>query len=527
MAIARPVYPRWFWLAVSLSAFVASPLLFLLIRLASPPGAKWELISRNLLGDYAINTLGVLGIALPLTAAMGIASAWLMAFYDFRARKWLEVLFILPLTIPAYLMAISQSQIFGYGGLIPSWFGHLGAEGVKNVDIMNLPGLAIVYSLALYPYVYIPVRLALQGNLSGILEASRSLGSSSSKVFFRIALPLCRPAIAGGLLLAAMEILNDYGAAKYFGINTFSTGIFTSWFSLKDLPSAIRLSGILLLVVAAILLGERLLRGKASFAGAPAKPASRKVAGPLTLAFTLMLIILLPGLGFILPMAQIIPDAISNWEAITEPGFSTMAFRSFLLAFAGATAIVLIAYGILFARRINKSRLLQTVSSASALGYAVPGAVLAVAVGYFSNEIDRLLGLQVLAASAGAIVFAYMVRFMAIGYNTIDSGMEGIHRRTEMAAFSLGQSPWKTLRRVNFPISRNLLAGVFILCFVDIVKELPLTYILRPFNFNTFATKTFDYASDEMLAKASVPALFIILLSLIPVVYLVRKMRRS
>jgi iron(III) transport system permease protein len=322
-----------------------------------------------------------------------------------------------------------------------------------------------------------------------------------------------------------MEILNDYGAAKYFGINTFSTGIFTSWFSLKDLPSAIRLSGFLLLFVGLIFLGERLVRGRASFAGSPMRPATRKTAQTKTVAFTISLLIIMPGLGFILPMIQLIPDAIKNISFIAENDFLDMARNSFFLAVSGSTAIVIAAYGILFAKRINTSPSLQVFAGISALGYAVPGAVLAVAIGYYSNQLDNFIGIHFIAASAGTIVFAYMVRFMAIGYNTIDSGMEGIQRRTEMASFSLGQSPLKTLRRVNLPISGNILGGAFILCFIDIVKELPLTYILRPFNFNTFATKAFDYASDEMLAKASVPALFIILLSLVPVVFLERKMR--
>lgn len=519
-------YPIWAGISILLIACLFLPLLILLTFFFIPGGEAWASILEYSLPGQISNTILLLCMVVPASIAIGTWLAWLVSVYDFRSRKILEWALILPLTFPTYIMAFTQAQMFSYGGLLSKVSKLAGAEKAWHFDILNLPGLALVLTFSLYPYVYLPVRLAFRAGIGPYLESARMLGKNNNATFFRIAAPLARPAIIGGAFLVAMEVLNDYGAVKYYGISTLTTGIFSAWFSSNDLTSAIRIALFLLIFVLIAIGTERLLRKNKRFISArkQSPPFRESLNGSKRIVYPAVALSLL-FIAFILPLYQVITDAFKNLDLINSKQFIEMSINSLLLAFSGAIIVIILSFIVIFGQRINDNKLLNLLSRSFAIGYALPGAVIAVAVMLISSRIDDALGSYLIGGSIAGLLFAFTVRFIAIGYNNLSSGFERQAKNSENAALSLGQSPSKTLFKVNIPISKRILLAAFILAFVDMAKELPLTLILRPFNFHTFSTKAFEYASDEMLAKAALPSLFIILLGALPVILLNRSLR--
>ncbi len=505
-------------------ALVAIPLVFILVNLFNPSTDAWEHIVNTVLSDYIINSLKlVVGVAL-LTLLIGVSTAWLVANYNFPARKWFNWMLILPLTIPSYIIAYTYVGIFEFTGPVFSLFDTATARSLY-FDIMTPGWLTVLLALVLYPYVYVAAKAAFAMQSAGYIEAAQSLGVSKRKAFFKVALPLARPAIIGGVLLVIMEVLNDYGAAKYFGVNTFTTGIFKTWFSLQDIGAAIKLAAILLVVVFTFVALERLQRGKAQYTeGSRSKPLARKpLAGGK--AWGAFFVCLLPLLfGFFIPVAQLLNWSIGTAGKVIDSEFIGMTVNSFLLALSAAAAIVCIAILIIYTHRINKGKLGFWFSRISVIGYAIPGAIIAVGVMVPFAFIDRSLGQLVLTGTVTALLFAYVVRFLAVGYNPIDGGFQKLGRHLDESAQSLGSSSWRVLLKVNLPLLKTALFGAAILVFVDVLKELPLTLILRPFNFDTLATYTFELASDENLAESANSALIIIATGIIPIYLLNRLM---
>ncbi|KEO73181.1 ABC transporter permease [Anditalea andensis] len=529
---------RWAGAAVVILLLVTIPVLTILLQLFEPPGDSWYHLKENLLLTLFSNTLLLLSGVSLFTFLLGVSTAWLVSNYNFPGRRYFEWLLILPLGFPAYIMAYTYTGIFDYAGPIHSFFRNHLAINIKGslIDIMNLPGAVFILSITLFPYVFLISRSSFLQQSKTLQEASSLLGSHRWRTFIRIALPMARPAIVGGIALASMEVLNDYGTVKYFGVNTFTTGIFRAWFSMGDATTAIYLSAILMMVVFTILYLESLQRGNRQFGNANAltKPLVRVTPNVKKqfLYTTFCTIIFL--VSFLIPLAQIVYWVILTYEKVINKDFFLLIYRSFSLAAGTGLAVVILSVVLLYALRLSPFKWMKNITKIATLGYAIPGAVIAVGIMIPILGFDRWLAGQfspgtlglILSGSLFGLIFAYIVRFMAVGYNPIDAGFQKIGLHVNEASRLLGSGPTRTLWRVDLPLIKPSLFSGILLVFVDVLKELPLTLILRPFNYHTLATKAFDMATNEMIAESANAALIIILTGIIPIIFLNRMIRR-
>ncbi|MBK6266982.1 iron ABC transporter permease [Marivirga sp. S37H4] len=498
----------------------------------------WNHLLETVLSDYILNSIGLVIVVSILTLLTGISTAWIVSTCEIPFRKHFEWILILPLAIPTYIAAYTYAGIFDYAGPIQSFFRNIGWIEIAYIDIMNFWGVAVVMSLVLFPYVYVVARSSFMNQSSTLLEASRILGSSSWRTFFKIALPISRPAIIGGVSLVVMEVLNDYGAVKYYGVSTFTTGIFRAWFSLGDPNAAINLSGLLMLFILLLLSLERWQRGKTKFdegakIGRKLKRYQLK-SWKKALAWTVCFIPLF--LGFIAPVFQLIIWSVQTIQSVFNTDFFLMMLHSFGLALLAAALCVLFSVIILYAVKIHQNKTFNILAKIASLGYSIPGAVIAIGImipllgldkqliQIWKNHFDSNIGL-IFSSTLFALTFAYIVRFLTVSLNPIEAAFKKTGTGIDEAAHSLGAGSMKTLWRINIPLIRSALFSGGILVFVDILKELPLTLILRPFNFHTLATKAYELASDEMVAESATPSLIIILIGIVPIIILNRLMK--
>ena len=522
---------KWTGGAIVILLLVFTPVFTILVKLFDPPGEHWGHIVSNLLWGYFSNSfILLLGVGF-FTFLIGVSMAWLVSIYDFPGRKYFEWLLILPLAFPAYMMGYSYVGILEYTGPVQAFLrNHFDIHFTGPVvDIMNMPGAIFILSISLFPYVYVICRASFSTQSHVFQEAALLLGSNRWRVFTKVALPMARPAIAGGLALVGMEVLNDYGTVKYFGVDTFTSGIFRAWFSFGDVSTAIYLSGILTLIVLVLLLLENLQRGKRNWtAREGSKPGVRLVPQRkiTSWAFSgICFFVLL--ISFMFPLAQLFYWVGLTWREVINSEFIILIVRSFSLAAGTAVAIAAISVFLLYTVRLSPLKWTRHITRGAALGYAIPGAVIAVGVMIPAIRVDRFfiwitsgtVGL-ILSGSVIILVFAYIVRFMAVGYNAIDAGFQKTGAAVNEVARSLGASPIRTLWKIDLPLIKNSIAGAVLLAFVDIMKELPLTLILRPFNFHTLATKAFDMATNEMIAESANASLIVVLTGVIPIIML-------
>lgn len=533
----RRKYNRWSVLAIVLVALIGTPILTILFTLLEGPGKNWQHLAQTVLTDYILNSLLlVLGVGI-FSLLLGISSAWLVSTCEFPGRKFFQWALILPLALPTYIIAYVYAGITSYTGplqsLLRDSFGFSSAEA--SIDIMNIWGVIFVMSMVLYPYIYVISRSSFLSQSRTLLESSRILGSGSWKTFFRIALPVSRPAFMGGLMLVLMEVLNDYGAVKYYGISTFTTGIFRAWFSLGDANAAIYLSALLMLFIFGLIALERRQRGKARYDSGestprPIRPYSLSKS-QATLAF---LVCSIPFfLGFAIPVLQLLYWAYQTAGKVMDDRFFTLIANSFTLAALAAAICVVVSVLLIFATLINRARLVRGLSKVALLGYSIPGAVIAVGImiplisldqeliGFLQQSFSYSGGL-LLSGSIIGLLFAYMVRFLAVSFNPIEAETKKISPFLIEAARSMGMAPWKALLKVKIPLLRNGLLSASLLVFVDVLKELPLTLILRPFNYHTLATKAYELAGDELIAESANAALIIIATGILPILLLNR-----
>lgn len=529
---------NWAGFACLVLLLVATPILTIILKLFDTPGTHWEYISSRLYSVYLSGTLLILlGVAV-CTFIIGVGMAWLVSAYDFPGRKELEWLLILPLAFPSYMMAYAYVGILEYTGPVHSFIRELTGWQITGplIDIMNTPGAVFIFSMSLFPYVYVVCRTSFISRSREVQEAAFLLGSSPLQTFFRIALPLARPAIAGGIALASMEVLNDYGTVKYFGLDTFTTGIFRAWFSFGDLNTGVRLAAMLTILVMVLIWLEHKSRGNRGWV-----TRSTSSSPPLRtqLKGTGLVLGGLAGLtalciSFIFPLAQLVYWVIQTAHKIINHDFWILVLRSFSLAAFTSALIVILATILLYALRLSTFSWIRYVTGIASLGYAIPGAVIAVGVMSPTIGLDKWLlkmnggtGGLLLSSTVFMLIFAYCVRFMAVGYNAIDAGFQKTGKHVNEAARTLGRNSWNTLWKVDLPIVKNSIAAGLLLTFVDVIKELPLTLILRPFNFHTLATKAFDMATNEQVPEAANASLIVILTGVIPIILLNRIIRNK
>ncbi len=500
-------------------------------------GDTWRHLLDTVLTDYVVNSLLLcLGVGLGV-GAMGTGAAWLVALNEFPGRRVAEWALLLPMAMPAYVLAYTYTDFLQFVGPVQSFlresFGWR-KDDYWFPDVRSLSGAIVLFSCVLYPYVYLLVRTAFLERAGGAVEAARMLGLTPSQAVRRVLLPLARPAIAAGIALALMETLADYGTVAYFALPTFTTGIYRAWFSLGDRIAAAQLAACLLGFVLLLVTMEHISRGRARYHdGSQRRRAFRQpLRGGQALLAQLGCAIPVV-IGFVLPAVLLFKLALAEGDAQFGSRFFLLARNSFVLAAVAATLAALLALLLAYAAR-NREWLPRLASRLVGLGYAVPGSVIAVGVLIPVTRLDQQLAIWweqlsgvnpglILTGGIAALVYAYLARFLAIALQTMEAGFAQVTPSMEAAARSLGCGPGQTLRRVHLPLLRGSLLTAALLVFVDVMKELPATLVMRPFNFDTLATQTYTLAADERLAEASSAALAIVAVGLVPIILLARQ----
>jgi iron(III) transport system permease protein len=511
--------------------------------LSGGTGATWSHLASTVLGEYVGNTFILcLGVGLGV-ASIGVTTAWLTAMHDFPGRRFFEWALVLPLAVPAYVMAYVYTDFLQFVGPLQTALRKLFGWRAGDYwfpDVRTVGGAVAMFTFVLYPYVYMLARTAFLERASGILEAGRSLGLTPWSAFFRLSLPLARPALVAGTALALMETLADYGTVSYFAVQTFTTGIYRAWFSLGDRLAAAQLSAALLSFVVLVLVLERYSRGRARFHNTSRhhRPSASQRLGPVARWAACLACFMPLLLGFLLPAGLLLRMALTEGDAQFGARFLHLARNSFLLASVTSVLAVVLAILLAYAARLTCARLPHALNRLVGLGYAVPGSVIAVGVLIPVTRLDNWLAgviAQVWGATPGllltggvaALVYAYLTRFLSVALQTVETGLGKITASMDDAARSLGAGRWASLRRVHVPIMRGSLLSAALLVFVDVMKELPATLVMRPFNFDTLATQAYTLASDERLAEASTSALTIVVVGLLPMIVLSRQIARQ
>ena len=525
-----------------LAFIVALPVLIIVASVfGSGSGATWGHLWNTVLADYVVNSLVLmLGVG-TLTLILGVPAAWYTAVCEFPGRRLFIWLLPLPLAFPAYIIAYTYTGLLDYPGPVQSFIRDITGWGHGDYwfpPIRSLGGAIVMLGLVLYPYVFLLARAAFLERSAATLEVSRTLGYGVRQSFFRLAIPLARPAIATGVSLALMETLADYGTVQYFGVSTFTTGIFRTFYGFDDITAASQLSAALLLFVVLLIFMERYSRRRARYdAGGPARHEHRirLTGGHAVWAWVSCTVPVL--LGFVLPGAVLLKWAVYDaaWDGSS---FLALIWNSFYLALLAAVIAVACALVLGYARRNRNTKLVRVSLGVSGLGYAIPGAIVAIGVIVPLAWLDhRLIDLVnsvtggqiglVLSGSIVALLFAYTVRFLAISLGAVQSGLDKIKPSLDHATRSLGRKPIQVLAEIHVPLMRSTVLTALLIVFVDVMKELPATLILRPFDFNTLAVRAYELASDERLADAAVPSIMIVLVGVVPVILLSRTISRG
>jgi iron(III) transport system permease protein len=535
--------PAWAWASFLVAACIAAPLLAVAVTAATRPGASFLHIATTTLPEMLANSaLLVLLVAL-MAGSAGAISAWIVSTCEFRFRRVLEVALLLPLAMPAYLNGYVYTWLFDVAGPVQQGFRDL--TGLRfgeywAPEIRSLPGAALMLAMVLYPYVYLLCRAAFLQQSVCLVEASRTLGHGLPRTFLHVALPLARPALAAGIALALMETLADFGTVQHFGVRTFTTGIYEAWFGMDDRGAAAQLSVALLGCVFLLLALERISRGDRRFHPTTTRHPPLR-AHPLH-GWREAAAILACGapvlLGFGVPAGALAWLAVTSGDPLAPQRFLPFALNSLTLSGITAAIAVAIAALMAWAARMHPSPARVMANRIAAMGYALPGSVIAVGTlvpfGLFDNALDAFMrerfgvstGL-LLSGTMAALVFAYLVRFLAVALSSVESGLARLKPSLFAAARVLGRTPGQAVREVELPLARGALLTAAVLVFVDTMKELPATLIVRPFDLDTLAVRVYNLASDERLAEASTAALLIVLVGLLPVAALTRAMRRQ
>jgi len=527
-----------------IALLVSIPILTILFNIFIPAGEVWAHLASTVLPDYIRNSLWLMiGVGTGVFL-IGVGTAWLVTMCEFPGRRIFDWALILPMAVPAYLMAYTYTDFLSIAGPVQSLLREITGWSVGDYwfpAIRSLPGAVMVMSFVFYPYVYMLSRTAFLEQSVSLMEASRSLGATPFESFWRVALPLARPSIAGGMALALMETLNDFGTVDYFGIQTFTTGIYRTWFGLGEPVAAAQLSGFLLLFILFLILLERWSRSRINY-----RQDGRGRYRQLNIyqlrswkrwgAFAACLIPLV--IGFLTPFMLLVEMTISYFDVAIDSRFFRFGLNTLLVGTTAGLVALLIALIMAYGLRLNPTLTTRIATRIGSMGYAIPGSVIAVGIlipfGLFDNALDSWMrstfgvstGL-ILSGTVAALIFAYVVRFLAVSFTTVEASLTKITPSMDEAAEGMGYSFSKILRKVHMPMMSRSLFAAIMLVFVDVIKELPATLIVRPFNFDTLAVQVYRLASDERLAESSGAALAIVLVGIVPVIMLSRAMNRD
>ncbi|MGB3292982.1 MAG: iron ABC transporter permease [Phormidesmis sp.] len=518
------------------AALVFLPVLVVLGSVFTDVGEIWAHLAGTVLATYIINSLVLMvGVAIGVSV-IGVGTAWLVTMCQFPGARIFEWALLLPLAAPAYLLAYTYTDWLEYFGPVQTGlrtaFGWQSATDYWFPNVRSIWGAIAMFTLTLYPYVYMLARVAFLEQSVCTLEASRSLGCGPWRSFAKVAVPLARPAIIAGLSLALMETLNDFGTVQYFSVSTFTTGIYRTWFGMGERIAAAQLSAMLMLFILALILLERWSRQQAQYYQANSKqtPTLYRL-GAVRGALSTLACLAPISLGLLIPGWLLAQMVSKNLEGLLSNRFVELASNSLTVAGLTAAIALLLSLVLAYGQRLDGSRPIRLGVRLAAMGYGIPGAVIAVGILIPVTRLDNAIARWVTAAfgsSPGllisgtitALVFAYLVRFLAVALSSVESGLAKIRPNLDDAARSLGYSPTRTLVKVHTPLMTSSLLTALMLVFVDVMKELPATLVMRPFNFDTLAVRVYQYASDERLVEAAAPALTILLVGLLPVIVL-------
>lgn len=499
-----------------------------------------EHLAQTVLPRYTLATLQLVVLVALGTMAIGTSAAWLVTMTRFPGVRLFEIALALPLAFPAYVLAYAYTDLLDHPGIVQTTLRDITGWGPRDYwfpEVRSLPGAAIMLILVLYPYVYLLARAAFLQQSATAYLAARALGTSAWSAFFRVSLPMARPAIAAGTLLAVMETIADFGTVAYFGVQTFATGIYQAWFSIADRGGAAQLACGLLAFALLIAVLERMQRGAARHHStgarfermAPSELSGRRAVGAILLCGLPVLF------GFVIPVIALTEMAMGSEQDLLSPRY--LGFIQNSITLAGIAALVTVAAAVLIAfyQRLQPGRISTGAAQIARIGYAVPGGVIAIGLivpfAAFDNALDAFMresfdvstGLLI-TGSIWLLIIAYLVRFMAAALGAYDGGQATIHTNMDAVARTLGHGPASMLRRVHLPILRPSVLTAALIVFVDVMKELPATLILRPFNYDTLAVQAHRLASDERLSGAAVPSLVIVAVGLLPVILVCRSL---
>ncbi|GLS34319.1 iron(III) transport system permease protein [Mesorhizobium albiziae] len=540
--LLRVKHSRHPWLhlvAIALSALVALPILSLAFVALSGGGEDWPHLVANVLPGASRTTLLLLALVAAATSVIGVLGAWLVVAFDFPLRRVFSWALVLPLAVPPYLAAYAFGEFFHYSGplqtLIRAMFGFATIRDYWFPDIRSTPGAAFVLSSVLYPYVYLTTRIVFLMQGRNIADVARTLGARPAKVFWKVLLPVARPAIVAGVALVLMETINDIGASEYLGVRTLTFSVYTTWLARGSLEGGAQIALLMLVLVFLLLGAEHWARRKQRFNTGRAThmrayPPRTRLSGLAGLgAVTAVALPVLIGFG--IPLLVFGQYASRRLDQFLSPALADAFLNSLVTATATATITILLALFLINAVRLSRSRTTTVAVRFAAIGYALPGGVLGLGLlfvlAHFDNALDAFMRLHfglstglLLTGSAGAVVLACTIRFLALAEGAIHSGMEKLPRHLDEAARSLGQTPSRSAARVLLPLLKPAIFTAAVLVFVDTIKELSATILLRPFGFNTLATYVYENASRGVPEEGAVAAIVIILTAMVPVVLL-------
>ena len=515
--------------SVLLTLLIAAPALLILVNILSPTTENWQHLKDTVLSGYIFNSLFIMiGVAL-LTSIVGFTTAYITTMYSFTFSKFYHYALILPFAIPTYIVSYVYAGMFDITGSVTLFIlDLLGKENITQVyfmDIMSIEGAVIVMSLVLYPYVYLISKTYLIAESSSIIDASKTMGLSPFQTFVKVIIPISRPAIVAGTILAVMEAVADFGVVDYYGVPTFVTGIFRTWYGMGSVEDASKLASMLMLFIFTLIFLEKFQGRNKKYrsSGKDFAPISKtKLRGKKNiLAFILCFLPVF--FGFILPFTQMSYWFILSYEDIIDEDFITILYQTLSLGIGGSILITFLGFVIVYNVRVHKSQLSSILPQIIKLGYTIPGAVVAVGVLTFFSIIDKSFDILI-SGTIIALLFSYSVRFLAISINNYESGFSKIPQSYDDACQTMSLDESSKLKKVIFPLIKNSAMASFIVVFIEIIKELPLTMILRPFNFDTLAVYSHELVSQAQVYESSVPAMFIVILGIISVLILAKKM---
>ncbi len=543
IAGASRLLPSWVngWTLMTLAAalLVLAPLLVIGFSFYWPQPELWKHLHETLLAELLWNSLWlVLGVPVG-TTVLGVSLAWLTSVCHFPGRRLFSWALLLPMAMPAYVLAFVFLGLFDFSGLIPTFYRNVFGHNIPLPDIRGPFGVICVLSLALFPYVYLLSRNAFLTQGKRALEAAQALGINRWQGFFRVALPMARPWIAGGVLLVLMETLADFGAVSVFNYDTFTTAIYKMWFGFFSLEGAAQLSSFLIVIAFVLLVTEQWQRRRMRYtqSGKLGQDAERVELHGWRAWGAFLYCLFVLGIAFLLPVCQLLYWGLEAFGEEFDSRYFQWLWHSLLLGLMAAVLIAAVSLVLAYARRRHPDRLTKLAVWFSGLGYALPGSVLAVGIFIPLALLDNLmidtardwfgweLG-SVFKETVMIMLLAYLIRFLAVGHKAVDSAMQRIRPSIDEAAWLMGVKGVELLRRIHLPILSGGLATALTLAFVDVMKEMPITLMTRPFGWDTLAVKIFELTSEGEWERAAIPALFLVAAGLLPIILMVRKMEK-